>query len=109
MQLRASAHRPTCLDPAPPPPPPPPPPPTTPTAPQLIAIYACFVLLARNMSNKSAPILFIQLVVAGLLGAALALAVQYLTLAANGGTYADSATKASIEQEQWPGPCVESI
>ena len=82
----------------------------SPTLPQqqLIAIYACFVLLARNLSNKSAPILFFQLIVGGLLGAALALCVQYLTLAANGGTYANSATKASISEARPALPRVDA-
>lgn len=51
------------------------------------------MLLARNMASKPATLLVLHLVPAAALGASLALAVEYLTLAACGG-YSDSVTKA---------------
>ncbi len=63
---------------------------------QLIVIYCCVILIARNMASKPATLLALQLVPSAVLGASLALAVEYITLAANGGHYLDTVTKVRV-------------
>ncbi|KAL4432408.1 hypothetical protein ABPG77_001707 [Micractinium sp. CCAP 211/92] len=64
---------------------------------QLILIYCCLILLARNMANKPAALLCGQICLAAVLGAGLAIGVQAITLAANGGIWAENtATKAGV-------------
>ncbi|KAL4430699.1 hypothetical protein ABPG75_005955 [Micractinium tetrahymenae] len=64
---------------------------------QLIVVYCCFILLARHMGNKPAALLSGQVALSALLGGGLAIGVQAITLAANGGSWAkDSATKAGV-------------
>ncbi len=66
---------------------------------QLIVIYCCLILLARNMANKPAALLCGQICLAAVLGAGLAIGVQAITLAANGGIWAENtATKVSQDR-----------
>lgn len=68
---------------------------------QLIVIYCCLILLARNMANKPTALLCRQISLAAVLGAGLAIGVQAITLAANGGTWSeDTATKVSWDGEE---------
>jgi hypothetical protein len=61
--------------------------------PLLIVIYACLILLSRNMALKPTIFLVLVMLPATLAGAGLALAVEYITYAANGNSYNDTVTK----------------
>ena len=65
-------------------------------SPQLIVIYTCLILLARNMTLQAAPTLLIHILAASLFGTCLALAVEFLTFAACGGSTDPGLTKAAV-------------
>lgn len=74
---------------------------------QLIVIYCCLILLSRLMANKPAALLCGQISLSALLGAGLAIGVQALTLAANGGAWGNNtATKVGWGKScNTCGPC----
>lgn len=60
-------------------------------------IYCCRILLTRHMASKPAALLFGQIALAAVLGAGLAIGVQAIALAANGGSWVDD-TVAKVGQ-----------
>lgn len=69
-----------------------------PPALQLIVIYTCLILLARNLSGKTAPALVLQVWAGALLGGALGTAVLYISRAAAGGDWSGSVAQASARR-----------
>ena len=63
---------------------------------KLIVIFTGLILLARSWTGKSCGELVFFLLPGALAGTGLAQAIQYIVLAANGGTYSNSVTKASV-------------